>query len=109
MDVTINNIRKEFGQFPALHDVSLSVGTGELIALLGPSGSGKTTLVLHLNGLIEAQVGTIVVGGVAVDAPHLSEIRRSVGMVFQDPEDQLFMHTVLDDVAFGPANLGIRG
>jgi len=97
------------GDRPVLADLSLQVAPGERVAVLGPNGSGKTTLVLHLNGLIEAQVGTIVVGGVAVDAPHLSEIRRSVGMVFQDPDDQLFMHTVRDDVAFGPANLGIRG
>lgn len=97
------------GDREVLAGLSLDVAPGERVAVLGPNGSGKTTLVLHLNGLIEAQVGTITVGGVGVDATHLREIRRSVGMVFQDPDDQLFMHTVRDDVAFGPANLGIGG
>ena len=82
---------------------------GERVALLGPNGAGKTTLALHLNGVHEAQSGTVRVGGLPVVKEHLREVRRRVGIVFQDPDDQLFMPTVRDDVAFGPANLGLRG
>jgi len=94
---------------PVLDGLDLDIDAGERVALLGPNGSGKTTLVHHLNGLLEAQTGTITIGGVTVEHGHLAEIRRRVGLVFQDPDDQLFMHTVHDDVAFGPANLGITG
>jgi cobalt/nickel transport system ATP-binding protein len=96
----------------ALFGVDLTVGRGERVALLGPNGAGKTTLVLHLNGILTAGVGTVQVGGLQVtprDRETLREIRRRVGIVFQDPDDQLFMPTVHDDVAFGPANLGLRG
>ena len=77
--------------------------------MLGPNGAGKTTLVLALNGINVATRGTVTVGGLAVERANLAEIRRRVGIVFQDPDDQLFMPTVRDDVAFGPANLGLRG
>jgi cobalt/nickel transport system ATP-binding protein len=93
----------------ALFGVDLSVAPGERVAVLGPNGAGKTTLVLHLNGIHLAQLGTVAVGGLAVTEPNLREIRRRVGLVFQDPDDQLFMPTVAQDVAFGPANLGLRG
>lgn len=93
----------------ALFGVDLVLGRGERVALLGPNGAGKTTLVLHLNGIHSAGAGSVTVGGMPVRDPHLPEIRRRVGIVFQDPDDQLFMPTVHDDVAFGPANLGIRG
>jgi cobalt/nickel transport system ATP-binding protein len=93
----------------ALHDVSFAVDSGERVAVLGPNGAGKTTLVLHLNGIHVATSGEVVVGGLPVRKDHLREIRRRVGIVFQDPDDQLFMPTVRDDVAFGPANLGLRG
>nr|MBA2282051.1 ABC transporter ATP-binding protein [Acidimicrobiia bacterium] len=76
--------------------------------VLGPNGAGKTTLVLHLNGIHRPGRGTVAVGGLPVTAGALAEIRRRVGVVFQDPDDQLFMPTVRDDVAFGPANLGYR-
>lgn len=89
-----------------LDDLHLRVEVGERIAVLGPNGSGKTTLVLHLNGLLASTAGTVTVGGLVVEPANLAEIRRRVGMVFQDPNDQLFMHTVAEDVAFGPANLG---
>jgi cobalt/nickel transport system ATP-binding protein len=96
----------------ALCGVDLTVGSGERVAILGPNGAGKTTLALHLNGILTADAGTVDVGGVRVD-PHdragLTEIRRRVGIVFQDPDDQLFMPTVEEDVAFGPTNLGLRG
>jgi cobalt/nickel transport system ATP-binding protein len=92
-----------------LYGVDFSVAEGERVAVLGPNGSGKTTLVLHLNGTLTATVGEVVVDGLAVTKANLPEIRRRVGIVFQDPDDQLFMPTVRDDVAFGPANLGYRG
>jgi cobalt/nickel transport system ATP-binding protein len=93
----------------ALFGVDLTVHRGERVALLGPNGAGKTTLVLHLNGILTPGRGTVRVGGLPVAQEHLPEIRRRVGIVFQDPDDQLFMPTVRDDVAFGPANLGLRG
>lgn len=93
----------------ALSEVELTVRPGERVALLGPNGAGKTTFVLHLNGVLTATSGAVRVGGLAVAKPNLREIRRRVGVVFQDPDDQLFMPTVVDDVAFGPANFGLRG
>ncbi|MBL8927264.1 MAG: ABC transporter ATP-binding protein [Pseudonocardia sp.] len=93
----------------ALHGVDLRVEPGERVALLGPNGAGKTTLVLHLNGILRAGAGSVSVGGLPVEPAHLREIRRRVGIVFQDPDDQLFMPTVGDDVAFGPANFGVTG
>ena len=97
------------GSHQALYGVDLHVHAGERVALLGPNGAGKTTLVLHLNGILRAGAGTVEVSGLPVTDAHLLEIRRRVGIVFQDPDDQLFMPTVRDDVAFGPANLGLRG
>jgi cobalt/nickel transport system ATP-binding protein len=93
----------------ALFGVDLTIARGERVALLGPNGAGKTTLVLHLNGILDGGAGTVQVAGLDVAPANLREIRRRVGVVFQDPDDQLFMPTVRDDVAFGPANLGLRG
>ena len=93
----------------ALRDVNFSVARGERVAILGPNGAGKTTLVLHLNGVHLARAGSVYVGDLAVEKAHLKAVRQRVGIVFQDPDDQLFMPTVFDDVAFGPANLGLRG
>jgi cobalt/nickel transport system ATP-binding protein len=93
----------------ALDGVDLDVAPGERLAILGPNGAGKTTLVLHLNGILRPSAGEVVVGDLPVVAANLAEIRRRVAIVFQDPDDQLFMPTVHDDVAFGPANLGLRG
>ncbi len=98
----------------ALFGVDLTVAAGERVAVLGPNGAGKTTLLLHLNGILGRPaggngVGSVRVGGMAVSRDTVGEIRRRVGIVFQDPDDQLFMPTVRDDVAFGPANLGLRG
>jgi cobalt/nickel transport system ATP-binding protein len=93
----------------ALFGVDLHVHEGERVALLGPNGAGKTTLVLHLNGILTAGAGRVEVSGLPVIKQNLNEIRRRVGIVFQDPDDQLFSATVYDDVAFGPRNLGVRG
>ncbi|MEV6553805.1 ABC transporter ATP-binding protein [Streptomyces sp. NPDC051597] len=93
----------------ALFGVDLTVRRGERVALLGPNGAGKTTLVLHLNGILVGGAGTVRVAGLPVEKRNLAEIRRRVGIVFQDPDDQLFMPTVREDVAFGPAASGMRG
>ena len=93
----------------ALFGVGLSIERGERVALLGPNGAGKTTLVLHLNGVLEAQRGSVSVAGLPVEKKNFKEIRQRVGLVFQDPDDQLFMSSVREDVAFGPANAGLEG
>ncbi len=93
----------------ALRDVSFQIQEGETVGLIGPNGAGKSTLMLHLNGLLglPRSCGTIEVGGISVEAPHLAEVRRRVGLLFQDPDDQLFSSTVQEDVAFGPRQLGL--
>ncbi|GAB3692044.1 energy-coupling factor ABC transporter ATP-binding protein [Saccharopolyspora tripterygii] len=93
----------------ALHGIDLRVEPGERVAVLGPNGAGKTTLTLHLNGVLRPSAGELSVGGLPVSGKTFKEIRRRVGLVFQDPDDQLFMPTVREDVAFGPANFGVRG
>lgn len=93
----------------ALFGVDLRIEQGERVALLGPNGAGKTTLVLHLNGILLPGAGSVQVGGLNVGRSTAKEVRRRVGIVFQDPDDQLFMPTVGEDVAFGPANFGVHG
>jgi len=93
----------------ALCGVDLRIDRGERVALLGPNGAGKTTLALHLNGVLTPSSGMVFVGDLVVTRASLREVRRRVGLVFQDPDDQLFMPTVAEDVAFGPANFGVRG
>jgi cobalt/nickel transport system ATP-binding protein len=89
----------------ALEGIDLDVGEGERVALVGPSGAGKSTLLLHLNGVLTGTGGVRVMGQL-LEGADLREIRRHVGLVFQDPDDQLFCPTVLEDVAFGPLNMG---
>ena len=90
----------------ALKDISFSIDKGESIAILGPNGAGKTTLILHLNGILGELTGEIEVDGLEYSLENIAKIRKTVGVVFQDPDDQLFMPTVLEDVMFGPKNFG---
>ena len=90
----------------ALNGIDFHLDAGECVALFGANGSGKTTFVLHLNGLLEGE-GSVDVCGLPVQRDNLDQIRAKVGLVFQDSDEQLFMPTVLEDVSFGPANLGL--
>jgi len=93
--------------FEALKDVELAIESGEKVALIGPNGAGKSTLMLHLNGINEPASGTVSIGGLAVNRANIGRVRAEVGLVFQDPDDQLFSPTVYDDVAFGPVHMGL--
>ncbi len=93
----------------ALHNINLSIQASERVALVGANGSGKSTLLLHFNGILLPQMGEIVVGEQPVVAANLQAIRNFVGVVFQNPDDQLFMPTVWEDVTFGPMNQGLSG
>jgi cobalt/nickel transport system ATP-binding protein len=91
----------------ALTDVNVDISKNESVAIIGQNGSGKTTLLLHLNGIIENGNVSIEILGMSVNKKNIKTIRSKVGVVFQDPDDQLFMPTVFDDVAFGPVNLDL--
>lgn len=93
----------------ALKEISLSIRATERVALVGANGSGKSTLLMHFNGLLTPQVGQVIVGTLAVEPQNLKQVRDFVGLVFQNPDDQLFMPTVWEDITFGPLNQGIKG
>ena len=93
---------------PVLRGVTFAVEAGERLALLGPNGAGKSTLLLHFNGLLLPDAGRVTIGGITVTDATLRDVRRRVGFVFQDPDDQLFLPTLLEDVAFGPLNDGVE-
>jgi len=103
----INNLSYTYPDgHKALKDINFSIDKGESICVLGPNGAGKTTLILHLNGILGNLTGEIEVDGLKYTPENIGEIRKTVGVVFQDPDDQLFMPTVLEDVMFGPKNFG---
>lgn len=91
---------------PALGTVGFALAAGERVALLGPTGAGKSTLLQLLNGLLRPSTGTVLVGDVEVNDETVAAVRRRVGLVFQNPDDQLFLPSLLEDVAFGPLNAG---
>ena len=92
---------------PALNNVSLTIRQGEWIAIIGPNGSGKSTLAKTINGLIEANSGEVIIEGIALNAETVWDVRKKIGMVFQNPDNQFVGSTVQDDVAFGLENVGI--
>ena len=92
---------------PALQGISFKIHHGESVAIVGANGAGKSTLLLHLNGYLTPTSGMVRIGDYPLTRETVHEVRRTVGMVFQDPDDQLFMSTVYQDVAFGPLNLGL--
>jgi len=104
--VEIKNLSFAYGKDTALKNVSLQIDSGERFGIIGPSGAGKSTLLLHLNGILSDD-GEVKIDGLPVTKESLPEIRRKVGLVFQNPDDQLFNPTVEEDVAFGPLNLGL--
>jgi cobalt/nickel transport system ATP-binding protein len=93
--------------FQALYNVSLHIGPNQKVALVGPNGAGKSTFMLHLNGLLRSDRGEICIGGLPLADENLGQIRAWVGLVFQNPDDQLFNPKVIDDVAFGPLHMGL--
>ena len=105
--LNVDNLSFEYPDgFKALENINLSLSKGERLAVLGPNGAGKTTLILHLNGILGDLNGQITLNNKPFSEENISKIRKSVGLVFQDPDDQLFMPTVLEDVMFGPKNFG---
>lgn len=108
MHIRIENLSYSYpdGQ-KALSQISLNILKGERVAILGPNGAGKSTLLLHLNGILKGS-GEIVVDGIELTNKTISSIRRKVGIIFQDPNDQLFCPTVREDVEFGPLHFGLK-
>ena len=94
------------GNIRALDEISFNIGPGQKAGLIGPNGAGKSTIFLCLLGLVHDFTGSVEVAGIEVNGDNLTELRRRTGLVFQDPEDQLFNPTIIEDVAFGPLNLG---
>ena len=92
--------------YKALNGISFNLDKGDSLGILGPNGAGKTTLILHLNGILGAMDSSIKLDNMEFIEDNLAQIRKTVGVVFQDPDDQLFMPTVLEDVMFGPKNFG---
>ena len=106
--VTIEHLHFRYPDgFEALKGLDLSIAAGEKVALVGPNGAGKSTLLLHFNGIHEPTHGTVHIGESLVDRSTVRRIRAIVGLVFQDPDDQLFSPTVFEDVAFGPLHMGV--
>ena len=106
-EISINNLAFSYpAGTKALNDLSFKVVEKERVAILGPNGAGKTTMVMHLNGINDIQSGTISIGNEKINTANLKKVRKNVGIVFQDPDQQLFMPSVYEDVIFGPKNFG---
>jgi len=106
--VEVENLRHTYADgTAAVRGISFRIHHGESVAIVGANGAGKSTLLLHLNGYLTPTEGRVRIGDHPLTKETVQEVRRTVGMVFQDPDDQLFMPTVYDDVAFGPLNLGL--
>ena len=107
--ITVKNLSYKYPDgSKALEDVNMEMYEGERIVIVGPNGAGKTTFMLHLNGTLHGTEGQIEIFGKNMDKMKRAEIVKEVGMVFQDPDDQLFMPTIFDDIAFGPINMGLK-
>jgi len=91
----------------ALNGISFRITHGESVGIVGANGAGKSTLISHMNGYLLPATGTITIGDMQLNKATIKQARKTVGVVFQNPDDQLFMPTVFDDVAFGPLNLGM--
>lgn len=106
--IAVDNLRYSYPDgLEALRGVSLTMWPGEKVALVGPNGAGKSTLMLHLNGILGDERSPVLVGGRRLERESLPLVRRLVGLVFQNPDDQLFSPTVFEDVAFGPLHMGL--
>ncbi|MBL8392020.1 MAG: ABC transporter ATP-binding protein [Candidatus Accumulibacter sp.] len=106
--VAVSDLRHAYADgSAALRGVSFAVGAGERLAIVGANGAGKSTTLLHLAGCLLPQAGSVRIGDLILRSDNLPQLRRSVGLLFQNPDDQLFMPRVFDDVAFGPVNLGL--
>ena len=105
--LTINNVTVEYPDgTKAINNLSLNVKSGEKLALIGANGAGKSTLMLAIEGILDS-TGEIKIGDLVVNSKNIVKVRRQVGMLFQNPDDQLFMATIYDDIAFGPRNAGL--
>ena len=105
--LTINNVTVEYPDgTKAINNLSLNVKSGEKLALIGANGAGKSTLMLAIEGILDS-TGEIKIGDLVVNSKNIVKVRRLVGMLFQNPDDQLFMATIYDDIAFGPRNAGL--
>ena len=103
----INNLNFSYPDgYEALKNINLEINKGDTLGVLGPNGAGKTTFILHLNGILGNLDNSIYINNLSINEDNLKKIREKVGIVFQDPDDQLFMPTVLEDVIFGPKNFG---
>ncbi len=108
VSIHINNLNYSYEQDkPVLKNISLDINPGEKFGIIGPMGSGKSTLLLHLNGILMVD-GIVKIGDTVIEKKSLADIRRKVGLVFQNPDDQLFNPTVEEDIAFGPLNFGLN-